>query len=61
MDSKNETKKLCCFSLWCRMALPIFNDIRRFETKVCRFIQLIAKEKPDERGLLYLFDIKAIN
>ena len=39
----------------------LFNDIRRFETKVYRFIQLIAKEKPDERELLHLFDIKAIN
>ena len=39
----------------------LFNDIRRFGTKVCRFIKLIAKEKPDERELSYLFDIKAIN
>ena len=39
----------------------LFNDIRRFETKVCRFIQLIEKEKPDGQELLYLFDIKTIN
>lgn len=39
----------------------LFNDIRRFETKVHQFIQLIFRVKPNEKDLLYLFDIKRIN
>lgn len=39
----------------------LFNDIRRFEIKVCQFIQLIAKVKPNEQNLMSLFDIKRID
>lgn len=38
----------------------LFNDIRRFEAKLCQFIRLIAKEKPDEIELIHLFDTKRV-